>query len=125
MPVCVFLSLGSNCDDAYIKRAIEWLEKTVRILCKSDIYKSPSIGRCSSLYSNAVIKAETSTSIEELNTQLKLYEISQGRDEKARAEGRVPIDIDIVVADGKILRPRDFKYQFFQIGYLELTRSGI
>lgn len=56
----------------------------------------------------------------ELERLSKQFEISLGRDAQARTRGDVPVDIDIVVFDGKIMRERDFESEFFRIGYMEI-----
>ena len=63
-----------------------------------------------------------------LEAMLKACEVMEGRTSDARAAGRVPLDIDVVIADGRVLRPDDFKRYFFRQGYEELMSylgSGI
>ena len=43
-----------------------------------------------------------------------------GRDSEARERGDVPLDVDIVLFDAEIVRPRDFSQSFFRIGYESL-----
>ncbi|MDE6338577.1 MAG: hypothetical protein K2K97_02170, partial [Muribaculaceae bacterium] len=52
----------------------------------------------------------------------KNYEKENGRNAEARKRGDVPIDIDIVVWNGEVVREHDFVCNFFRIG-LRTLRS--
>jgi len=67
-----------------------------------------------------VVEAETSLTLHDLGIKLKETEIEAGRDDECRELGLVPLDMDIVVFDSKILRPRDFAQSFFRIGLKQL-----
>ncbi len=66
---------------------------------------------------NAVVEIRTSLSFELLQDACKMFEISSGRDLKCREQGLVPIDIDIVMWNNEILRPKDHTCDFFKIGF--------
>lgn len=121
----VVLSLGSNQHPRhqYVSEAIKAIEKACSHCACSSLYETPELHGKGSSYINAVAEITTNISIETLNAFLKEYERKSGRDKIARCEGRVPIDIDIVLVDNQILRPRDYYCDFFQIGYLELLGS--
>jgi hypothetical protein len=40
------------------------------------------------------------------------------------AHGQVSIDLDLVIFDSRILRPKDFERHYFNIGYRELLANG-
>lgn len=116
------LVLGTNFGDRLvnIKRAVEWLACVGRITKFSSFYETPDCYGHGSHYGNAVVELEFSGTEEELTALTKEYEISQGRDETARRERRVPIDVDIVVTDGRVVRQRDFNASYFKKGYGEI-----
>ena len=60
----------------------------------------------------------------EIDAAAGLYELNAGRDESARRRGDVPIDIDLMIWNGIVLRPRDMEREYFLRGFRELG-SGI
>ncbi|MCM1369880.1 MAG: 2-amino-4-hydroxy-6-hydroxymethyldihydropteridine diphosphokinase [Candidatus Amulumruptor caecigallinarius] len=121
----VVLSLGSNLypRDKRIRAAIEWLGSIMEDMIVSEIYETPELHGLGAPYLNAVLAGVTHLTPDSLNKRLKLYEIEAGRDENARRNGIVPVDIDLVMAGNEeleILRPRDFSHSFFRIGYDEI-----
>lgn len=120
----VVLSLGSNCGDREnnVAGAIDWLRLHVLSDCEcSEIYETLPVGHSGSNYINAVVAGFYSGCLEDLERLCKEYERSNGRDEESRKLNMVPVDIDVVIADGDVLRERDFKCSFFQKGYHELA----
>lgn len=121
--VTVVLSLGSNCGDrrGNVGRAMEWLMEILEGVSCSGIYETLPVGHGGMNYFNAVVTGCFKGTVEELNAKCKEYEINHGRDEEARRMGRVPVDIDIVMAGGEVLRPRDYRSLFFRKGYEALS----
>lgn len=123
------LGLGSNDGDreAHLRHALNFLAEICDSAYYSTDYESPALsgGRVCHKphYMNSVAVVEFSGSPETLNAMLKACEVMEGRTSAARDEGRVPLDIDIVVADGEILRPKDFRQYFFRRGYEELLSA--
>lgn len=120
------LSLGSNLPPRHqrVRQAISWLKKSSQTCAVSSLYETPEIHGKGDPYVNAVMIAEYECrDVDSINRIIKEYEISAGRDDAARSKGIVPIDIDIVLADSELLRPRDFDREFFQIGLSELLGS--
>lgn len=124
------IGLGSNCGDrrAAISGAIEWLRKILTDFRVSEIYETPPYGHVGRPYMNAVVSGRygrnplfNAAILASLERECKRYEYEHGRNEAARQRGDVPIDIDIVKAGEQILRPADFKRQFFRIGYLQIS----
>lgn len=117
------LSLGSNCGDRKqsLKKALKWLESVVVITARSGIYETPCAKRGGHSYMNAVVEGEFSGTAEELDVLLKTYEEEAGRNKECRERGEVPVDIDIVIADGKILKEWDFNQRFFRLGFEEIS----
>lgn len=116
------LSIGSNVSRANVEAAIKWLRAQFGDIKVSHVYETPAISSkemecsASSVYNNSVACVDTLLDYAGLESLFKTYELERGRDAQARAAGVVPIDIDIVVADGMIIRPWDYRQQFFKIG---------
>lgn len=121
----VVLSLGSNSGNRHrnVEEALEWLSGLLVDFRKSSLYKSPALGGSGQNYVNAVAIGNTELTIEDLNRLAKERERKSGRDEHSKAIGKVPLDIDIVSADGIMMRPRDFACDFFQRGWKELNEQ--
>ena len=62
----------------------------------------------------------TKLGYDELNLRLKRYETEAGRTDEARRRGEVAVDIDIVMMDDAIVRPRDAAQDYFKIGFSQL-----
>lgn len=118
------LSIGSNVSRANVEAAISWLlaqfgDISIKV---SHVYETPAISskevecKDAPVYDNAVARVDTLFDFVRLESMFKAYELERGRDAGARAAGVVPIDIDIVMADGMIIRPWDYRQQFFKIG---------
>lgn len=121
--VGVILSVGSNCGDRYsnVEEGIDWLSSHVCVSGVSDIYSTPDCHGGPTHYMNAVVAGTTNLSIEQLEVLCKAHEVEKGRDEKARAAGMVPLDIDVVIYNGTIIREKDYSQTFFKIGFSQLA----
>ena len=120
--VSVTISIGSNCGDrkTLVKEAMEWL-KTILVQVKcSDIYETPCVLKTGEPYMNAVVSGFYQGIGYDLEDSLKTKEKEMGRTAECRERGDVPIDLDLVICDGDIVRPRDYKQKFFQIGFSQL-----
>lgn len=119
------LSLGSNVDNAadMICKSFDFLEHHFEVVNRSAIYSTPSIKADDfSVYHNAVAEIYSDIPLNEIESMLKGYERACGRD-KAIAPTRVPIDIDVVMAEGMVLRERDFNRDYFRIGYRQIDHA--
>lgn len=124
------LCFGSNCGEREqtLLKALETIRATVGKPTASSMYETPAVASVSSPayarhpYINMVVKVDTEMTESILEHTLKKAEADAGRDEECRRLGLVPLDIDIVVYDGKIVRPRDYAQSFFQIGYSQIGR---
>lgn len=116
----VALSISSNvpCGDETISLAAAWLST---LLCQFRISSTYSTQSRTTTYRNAVAVGTCPHTAAQLDQLFKAYELSHGRDDKARQEHVTPIDIDIVVFNGTVLREWDFSQQFFKIGWTQLT----
>lgn len=121
----VCLSFGSNHGNRKenVEKALEEISRYFKCFHASSIYETPEIHGRGESYYNAVATGLTELDYSSLNSFLKSYEISQGRDERARKKGEVVIDIDIVLWENEIMRPNDFEREFFQIGFRSIRTS--
>ena len=113
------ISLGSNYGDrsASIRKSIDWLSNLLINAVASEIYSTPDCNGGHNEYMNAVVRGRTFLSLDEMENECKRYEESCGRNHEARDAGRVPIDIDVVIYKGEIIRQKDFERMYFRIGY--------
>ena len=118
----VCLSFGSNFNDRKknVEEALREIGKSLSDFTVSGIYETPEVHGLGSSYFNAVATGYSSTMYEQFNSMLKEYELSCGRDSEARKRGEVVIDVDIVIWGDRVIRPKDFSREFFQIGYRQI-----
>ena len=115
----VVFSVGSNCGDrpSNVANGIKWLQTFISELKTSSIYATPDYHGSGREYYNAVVCGKTSLNPEEIDELCKIHEKECGRTEEARAAGDVPLDIDTVIYNHQILRPKDYSRNFFRIGH--------
>ena len=120
--ISVVLSIGSNCGDrkSNIEKALNWLAAILMQPKFSRIYETPCAKNVGKPYMNAVIKGFYQGDGFQLEDLLKDKERSMGRDARCREKGDVPVDIDLVVCDGTVFKPWDYRQKFFQIGFEEI-----
>ncbi len=120
------LSLAANTPDKQeqMSRAIEELRIIIPTFSISTAYETEAVGyRVQPPYLNAVAIADTPLTHDELQARLKELEHRHGRTPQSKAQGAIPLDIDIVVWNGEVLRPRDHKQPYFTIGLNELQQT--
>ncbi len=120
------VGIGSNTPDRekQVKNAIDFICERLSECKVSSVYESPAVSGDGTTYTNAVIHGRTSMSSDQLVTLLKDYESIQERTETENKTGRVVIDLDLVLYDSRILRPKDFESHYFNRGYSELLAKG-
>lgn len=120
------IGMGSNTPDReeQIQSAVNYLKTLLNDLAVSEIYESPAYNGKDKPYLNAVVHGYTDRSIDCINNRLKSWEEKQGRTPEMRAEGKVPIDLDLVIWCGRIMRQADFERHYFNVGYRELLAKG-
>lgn len=118
----VAISIGSNVadGDAHVKQAIASLSEILSDSRDSGAYVTPALSGDGSTYVNAVMIGRYAGSIDLLKILCKTLEHTHGRDSQARREHRVPLDLDIVVFDNTVLRPKDYTAPYFTKGYIAL-----
>lgn len=121
----IVISIGSNVAQrrARVEQAIAWIKTILEETECSDIYETAPLNGSGSNYVNAVVRGETELSLSGFIALTKEYERQQGRDDEARQRGEVVVDIDVVIADGEIIRLRDYNCYFFRKGYNSLSKA--
>lgn len=116
------LGIGSNVPKRrdMVGQALEMLAGLDRHIRASEIYETMPLSGVGPQYANAVAIISIKDKPETLSHFLKEYEKQCGRDITARREGIVPIDIDIVYADGICVRPKEIERDYFMRGASQL-----
>lgn len=119
----VVISVGSNCGDRKksVGEALEWLKSILIQTVSSDIYETPCAMESGKAYVNAVIGGYFTGIGYDLEDLLKEKEHQMGRTSECREKGEVPVDIDLVIMDGEVVKPWDYKQKFFRIGFDQIS----
>lgn len=121
--VSVVISIGSNYGDriANVSEAMKWLSKEILVESRSsDIYETPCALDEGHDYMNGVVAGFYQGTGFSLEETLKEKEHLMGRTSELRKQKLVPIDLDIVICDGEILKEWDYRQKFFKIGYEQI-----
>ncbi len=120
----VVISIGSNCKERQeaVQKSIDFLSEKLQSPRVSDCYSTPASNGKDADYLNAVLVGDTHDSREKFEALLKLYEVANGRTKLCKQEGVIPIDLDLVVWNGEVVRTVDFNKDYFQIGWKQLER---
>lgn len=121
------IGLGSNSADreSQINNAIEHICGFLSKSFVSSIYETEALNGKDEPYMNAVIHGISPVGSVALNKFLKDWETTHGRTAESHVDGVVTIDLDLVIFDFRILRPKDFERHYFNIGYRELLANGV
>ncbi len=108
-----------------IERAIEAVKQYAQIVHVSPPYDTPAEGSIPQPnYLNCVATITTTLSQSMLQEQFKKIERQLGRTPLSKQEGAIPIDLDIVVWRGVVVRPRDWQSTYLQLGVDQLEQQG-
>ena len=120
----VVLSLGSTraAREAQMTNCIAWLRGIATLTKLSSVYNSPASNGKDPDYLNAVAEIATALTHPELTKLLKDYERQCERTPQSKSLGSIPIDIDIVMWNGEVLRPKDFAQYYFAKGWNEINK---
>ena len=121
----VVISIGSNSRDRQwqVEHAIEWLQKHLSATTISSIYDSEADNHRDPDYLNAVIIGECKYAFDTISAKVKEYESICGRTHASKLTGNIPMDLDIVIWNGDIIRPIDFNKAYFQKGWNEISND--
>lgn len=116
------LCLGSNVADRepIISRAIARLEALCSITDSSCIYEAPDDSGLGGPYLNVVLSVIPDLTYEDFRLRLKEMECDFGRNEHSKSIGCMPLDVDIIIWDGKIVDRYQYSREYFQKGFREL-----
>lgn len=119
------LSLGSNSIDkeSQMSNAIKHMCQLFDKAVVSEIYEVPAHNGIDAPYLNSVMVVKTSMSKDITNVRLKQWEFECGRTLESKLQGSIPIDIDIVVWNGDIIRPVDYSRSYVSLGISKLLAS--
>lgn len=111
--------VGSNYQDSKnnVERGVKYIGERFKIIRQSQIYASPDFLGTGHQYHNAVLEILSDLPLKELGEEFKNYERQAGRTPGLKSQGKIPIDIDIVVYADRIVRPKDFNTKYFRIGW--------
>ncbi len=121
----VYIGVGSNVADKAerMQLALKFLSGILlEFRCCAPYATHPLCGTGPD-YLNAVACGNTDASVDDFVTVLKTYERKCGRTHSSHGK-RVEIDLDLVMADDKILRPDDMEREYFRTGYRTLTSGN-
>lgn len=117
-----YLTLGSNWDAAsHMRMARQLLEQHAQVfnhLQFSPLMQTQAVGQVytGTQFLNQVVRFTTSLSVAEVTERLKAAERLMGRQASDKQQGRVIIDIDLIVYDNQILKPADYARTYFTEG---------
>lgn len=119
------ICIGSNSNDRewQMTNCINWLKSILSDCQVSPVYTTPALNGVDADYMNAVMRAKTHDTFSEINEKLKQYETICGRTPASKLQGVVPMDLDIIMWDNEILRPKDFQHSYFQEGWKHLNKK--
>ena len=118
------ISIGSNSKDRewQVENCIKWLKSKLSGVSHSEIYNSAASNGKDPDYLNVVMKAKCRENFDEINKKLKDYESVCGRTQLSKQTGEIPMDLDIIIWNGEIVRERDFNQEYFQTGWQQLEK---
>ncbi len=112
----VLISLASNNEQE--KNLSEARKALTQVLISPDytpaVWTEPYGKKEGTLYLNQLVSAQTDLDNDELNGRLKDIEKTQGRDDEARRQGLVPIDLDLLLYDQQRFHLRDWQRPYIQ-----------
>ena len=116
------LCLGSNLDGAIrLSAARSALRSHFPDIRFSQELVTEAIGSgFLSPFHNQVARFETPQDAESIRTLLKSIEQAQGRLPEDKAQGIVKLDIDLLMIDDQVLKPKDMEREFVKQGMEEL-----
>ena len=113
------ISLGANTTDKKQRLAdtIVAIAQIAFIEAQTPIYETAAEGSVATLpYANALILIETSAEYEELRVTFKQWERNAGRTAESKAQGLIPLDIDIVTWNDHVIKERDMEFEYMKLG---------
>ena len=113
------ISLGANTIDKKqrLTDTIVAIAQIAFIEAQTPIYETAAEGSVATLpYANALILIETSAEYEVLRVTFKQWERNAGRTAESKAQGLIPLDIDIVTWNDHVIKERDMEFEYMKLG---------
>lgn len=119
----ILISIGSNFDAAHqMAAACLQLERTLPVIRWSEIMRTQPVDCvCQVPFLNRVGWAQTTGSIQELQSLFKQLERRAGRTQEGQSRGIIPLDIDLLQWNEIILKPADLTRPYVQSALLSLN----
>ncbi|MBR3951533.1 MAG: 2-amino-4-hydroxy-6-hydroxymethyldihydropteridine diphosphokinase [Bacteroidaceae bacterium] len=116
------ISLGANTPDKKqrLTDTIDAIARIAKIVANTPIYETPAEGSTATKpYANALILIETEAEYDELRATFKQWEAQAGRTPESKAQGIIPLDVDIITWNDMVIKERDMEFNYMKKG-LEL-----
>ena len=113
------LSLGANTHDKKerLSHTIEAIAQIANIKTQTPIYETPAEGSIATKpYANALVLIDTPAEYDELRATFKQWEVQAGRTPESKQQGLIPLDIDIVTWNERIIKERDMEFEYMKLG---------
>lgn len=121
------ISLGANTPDKQqrLQQAIATIERMATITARTPIYETPAEGSTAAApYANALLRIVTDSPYEELRATFKQREQEAGRTPQSKLQGIIPLDIDIIEWNNKVLKEQDMHYEYMKLGMSLLNNTN-
>lgn len=117
------LCMGSNQEgERHLAAAVAALRAHFGTLHCGERIRTVAEGTASGgYYNNQALRMWTTATPEEVLLFCKQLEKENGRTPAGKAAGYVPLDIDLLVADGCVLRPEDMQKEYVQAALATLS----
>jgi len=118
----VCLLLGSNIRaEQNLPLAVGLLQQEVTILQSSSIWETPSVGSSGPDFLNAALLASTPMEAEQLKLRvLRPLEARMGRVRSGDKNAARPIDLDIILFDGRLMDPSLWRHAYRAVPVAEI-----
>lgn len=112
------ICIGSNVAERLdiVRRAMSELEQWLRITATSEYYEFDDDSGVGKPYVNIVVAGIPLIDFETMQTNIKILERSYGRDAASKRRGVMPLDIDVVVWEGRVIDREQYMRPYFLHG---------
>ena len=112
----ILLSIGSN---KFAKTNIDKAKRMLLYLFPNIVFSDPILSEPEDdnfkyLFRNILACFTTDMNLDELNSKIKLTERAVGRTSRDKYQGKVIIDIDILMYGDDVIRPQDLEKEYIQ-----------
>ena len=97
-----------------ISAAIQRISTISTISWQSPYRESEDVTGRGASYLNKAVTCLTSLTADEFAQRLAAFEKEGGRVAESKAQGKMPVDIDIVVWDNDVVSPADYNAEYFR-----------